>query len=74
LGLLVVAVAIADLMVLRKLRKLYTLSKEYEKSSGEKSVAQEITDFSADNPKWIMLVTQTYSLISIIMLVSRFLH
>jgi 4-hydroxybenzoate polyprenyltransferase len=68
------AIAVADLIVLQKLRKLYTLSKEYENSSSQNPIAREITTFSADNPKWIMLVTQTYSLVSIILLVSKFLH
>jgi 4-hydroxybenzoate polyprenyltransferase len=74
LSLLVLAIAIADLIVLRKLRELYTLSKEYENSNAKNLIAQEITNLSANNPKWIMLVTQTYSFISIIMLVSKFLH
>ena len=68
------AIAVADLIVLQKLRKLYTLSKEYENPSNQNPIAREITTFSADNPKWIMLVTQTYSLLSIILLVSKFLH
>jgi chlorophyll synthase len=74
LSLSVFAIAVADLIVLRKLRKLYLLSKEYENSSDQNSVAREITSFSANNPKWIMMVTQTYSLVSIILLVSKFLH
>jgi len=73
LSLSVLAIAVADLIVLRKLRKLYTLSKEYENSSDQNSVAREITTFSTNNPKWIMLVTQTYSLISIVMLISKFI-
>jgi len=74
LSLLVLAIAIADLIVLRKLRKLYTLSKEYENTNAKNLIAQEITNLSANNPKWIMLVTQTYSFISIVMLVRKFLH
>jgi len=74
LSLLVVAIAVADLFVLLKLKKLYALSSEYENSNGQNSIKQEITSFAADNPRWIMLVTQTYSFISIIMLVSKFLH
>ena len=74
LSLLALAIAATDLIVLRKLKKLYALSKEHENSNAQNSVAQEITSFSADNPKWIMLVTQTYSFISIIMLASKFLH
>ncbi|MCW3981338.1 MAG: UbiA family prenyltransferase [Candidatus Bathyarchaeota archaeon] len=72
LGLLVAAVAIADLIVLRKLKKLYDLSARYENSKSQNLIAQEIASFSANNPRWIMLVTQTYSFISIIMLVSKF--
>ncbi len=30
--------------------------------------------FSANNPQWIMIVTQTYSLTSIVMLISKFLN
>lgn len=74
LGIVVLAIAVADLIVLQKLKKLYSLSKEYENSKDQNSIAQEIISFSADNPKWIMIVTQTYSLISIIMLAGKFLH
>jgi chlorophyll synthase len=74
LSLSVLAIAVADLIVLRKLKRLYSLSKKYENSNGQNSIEQEITRFSANNPKGIMLVTQTYSLISIIMLASKFLH
>jgi 4-hydroxybenzoate polyprenyltransferase len=74
LSLLVLAIAVADLTVLRRLKKLYALSKEYENSSDQNLIAKKIMSFSADNPKWIMLVTQTYSFVSIIMLVSKFLH
>ena len=74
LSLLVAVMAIIDLVVLRKFKKLYELSKDYENSRERNTVAQEIVRFSANNPKWIMLVTQTYSIISIIMLMSKFLH
>jgi chlorophyll synthase len=74
LSLSVLAIAVADLIVLQKLRKLYMLSKEHESSSDQNPVAREITTFSSNNPKWIMLVTQTYSFVSIIMLVSKLLH
>lgn len=73
LNLLLVTIVVADLIVLRKLRNLYSLSREYEIANSQKPLEQEIVDFSADNPKWIMLVTQTYSIISIIMLVSKFI-
>ncbi|UCD95998.1 MAG: hypothetical protein JSV35_05745, partial [Candidatus Bathyarchaeota archaeon] len=70
----VVVIAIADLMVLTRFRRLHVLCKEYESSGDPDSIAQEIISFSANNPKWIMLVTQTYSLVSIIMLASKFLR
>ncbi|HVP26436.1 MAG TPA: UbiA family prenyltransferase [Candidatus Bathyarchaeia archaeon] len=73
LMLLVLAIVAANSIVLRQFRKLYRLSKEHEKSSNQNAIAEEITTLSANNPKWIMLVTQTYSLISIMMLVTKFL-
>jgi 4-hydroxybenzoate polyprenyltransferase len=73
LGLSVLAIVAADAIVLRKLKRLYTLSKEYE-DSNRGPVDEEIVSFSSDNPKWIMLVTQTYSIISVLMLASKFLH
>jgi 4-hydroxybenzoate polyprenyltransferase len=73
LSLLILAIAVADLIVLRKLGKLYTLSRDYENACDGNSIAQEIMAYSTNNPKWIMLVTQTYSLISIVMLISKFI-
>jgi len=72
--LLVLTIAVTYLIVLRKIKKLYVLSKEYENSNGHNPIAKEITSFSENNPKWIMLVTQTYSLMSIVMLISKFLR
>ena len=71
LSLLIIIIAIVDLIVLQKFKKLYTLSKKFWASTDMKSVEREITDFSANNPKWIMLVTQTYTMISVIMLISK---
>ncbi len=74
LSLLVPVMAVIDFVVLRKFKKLYDLSKKDENSKECNTVAQEIIKYSANNPKWIMLVTQTYSIISIIMLISKFLR
>jgi 1,4-dihydroxy-2-naphthoate octaprenyltransferase len=71
---LVLAIAVIDLLMLHKFKKLYTLAQEYENSCNQQFIAEKITDLSANNPKWIMLVTQTYSCISIVMLVSKFLE
>jgi 4-hydroxybenzoate polyprenyltransferase len=69
----VFAIAVADFIALTKFKKLYSLSKEYEASKDQSSVEQNIVDLSAHNPQWIMLVTQTYSLLSVVLLVSKFL-
>jgi len=70
----ILAIPIAVVFVLSKFRKLYSLSKEYEISNDQNRIVLEekITNLSSDNPKWIMLVTQTYSLLSIMLLVSKF--
>lgn len=72
LTLLVFAIAVAGIIVLREFRKLFALSKEYEKSNEKNAIAERITMLAANNPKWIMMVTQTYSAISIIMLIIKF--
>jgi len=67
------AIPVAVLFVLRKFKKLYSLSKKLASSKSQSSLAEDIVSLSAHNPQWIMLVTQTYSLMSIILLISKFL-
>jgi 4-hydroxybenzoate polyprenyltransferase len=67
------AIPVAAIFVLEKFRKLYILSEKYSRSGGDSSLAEEIMRLSANNPRWIMLVTQTYSFISILLLASKFL-
>jgi 4-hydroxybenzoate polyprenyltransferase len=67
------AIPVAAIIVLGKFRKLYLLSKEYAHSKEQGSIEEEIVSLSAHNPQWIMLITQTYSLLSIILLASKFL-
>jgi len=71
----ILAIPIAVVFVLTKFRELHALSKEYETSNDQnRSVLEEkIVTLSSDNPKWIMMVTQTYSLLSIMLLVSKFI-
>ncbi|UCF45458.1 MAG: UbiA prenyltransferase family protein [Candidatus Bathyarchaeota archaeon] len=73
-SILILAMPIAVVWVLAKFRNLYSLSKEYETANDQnRSVVEEkIVNLSSDNPKWIKLVTQTYSLLSIMLLVSKF--
>jgi len=73
LSVFLLAMPVAVIFVLRKFKKLYSLSKEYMSSKGKTSVYEDIVSLSANNPQWIMLVTQTYSAMSIILLLSKFL-
>jgi len=72
LSVLLVAIPITGFVVLREFRKLYSLSKEYVASKSN-SIEEKLVSLSAHNPQWIMMITQTYSMISIVLLVSKFL-
>jgi len=74
-SILILAIPITVVFVLAKFRKLYSLSKEYETSNNQNRsfLEEKIVNLSSDNPKWIMLVTQAYSLLSIMLLVSKFI-
>lgn len=65
-------IAVADYIVLRKLRTLYSLSKEYTSSKGS-SKAQDIRKLAADSPRWIILASQAAVFMSLILLVGKFL-
>jgi 4-hydroxybenzoate polyprenyltransferase len=74
LGVFLLGIPLAVLFVLGKFRQLYSLSKSFEVSNENKSdLREKIVDVSSDNPKWIMMVTQTYSILSILLLVSKFI-
>jgi 4-hydroxybenzoate polyprenyltransferase len=73
LSILVVAIPFAAFLLLRQFRKLYSLSKEYSSSKNNSSLEEKIVHLSAQNPQWIMIITQTYSVISVILLLSKFL-
>jgi 1,4-dihydroxy-2-naphthoate octaprenyltransferase len=72
LSILLVAIPVAGFVVLREFRKLYSLSREYMVSESN-SIEEKIVHLSAHDPQWIMIITQTYSIISIVLLVSKFL-
>jgi 4-hydroxybenzoate polyprenyltransferase len=73
LGIFLLGIPISVLFVLGKFRHLYSLSKNYEASNKNGSdLREKIVDLSSDNPKWIMMVTQTYSILSILLLASKF--
>jgi 4-hydroxybenzoate polyprenyltransferase len=73
LSILPAAIAFAAFLVLRQFGKLYSLSEEYSSSNSSSSVEEKIVHLSAQNPQWIMIITQTYSVISIVLLLSKFL-
>jgi hypothetical protein len=73
LALALLSIPVAVSYVLRNFWKLYFLSQKFVRNGEQRSVADEIVTLSANNPRWIMLVTQTYSFVSILLLVSKFL-
>jgi len=75
LSIFLLAIPMAVLFVIGKFRKLYSLSKDYETSKDQdrSTLEEKIVNLSSDNPQWIMLVTQTYSLLSIMLLASKFI-
>jgi 4-hydroxybenzoate polyprenyltransferase len=73
LSVFLLAIPIAVIFVLGKFKKLYDLSKEHTSSKSQNSVSKSIMSLSANNPQWIMLVTQTYTAMSILLLLSKFL-
>ncbi len=65
-------IIVANFYVLRQYKRLHSLSKNYEATKNG-SIAEEITDLAANNPKWITVVTQSLVLMSIILLVEKIL-
>lgn len=73
LSLLTLVIPVVVSIVLRKFSKLYILSKKYTASSYDNSIGEEITTLSTQNLQWIMLVTQTYGLMSVMLLIVKLL-
>jgi len=61
LSVFLLAIPVAVIFVLGKFKKLYYLSKKHTSSKSQTSVSEDIVSLSANNPQWIMLVTQTYT-------------
>ncbi len=70
-GLFLLVMVVADVYVFKQFRKLYALSREYVLSGGLRGLAERIVDLSANNPKWIMMVSQPIVLMSIAMLIAK---
>jgi len=67
-----VAVLAADTLIFRNYWKLYKLSKQYSVAR-DASVAEEIVELSARNPRWINLAQQSIVVLSIALIVAKFL-
>jgi 4-hydroxybenzoate polyprenyltransferase len=72
LSLILLSIPVSVLFVLTKIKKLHSLSKQYMNSQGNTTLKEQIVNISAHNPKWIMIITQTYSILSIILLINKF--
>jgi len=73
-SLFLLAIPIAVSIVIGKFRQLYCLSKDFETADKNQNILEKkIVELSSDNPKWIMIVTQTYSALSILLLASKFI-
>lgn len=74
LSVFLLGIPLSVLFVLGKFRQLYSLSKNYEAFERNGSdLREKIVNLSSDNAKWIMIVTQTYSILSILLLASKFI-
>jgi len=72
LSVTLIAIFIAGFVVLKQFRRLHFLSRQYAASNSNRDIEEEITNLSAHNPRWIVIVTQTYSVVSIVLLLSKY--
>lgn len=67
----VAVMAVVYCFILRKYVRLYSLSKRCVASENSTPVAQEIEILSAENPKWITIITQIIVFMCVVILVSK---
>jgi len=72
LAVFLLAIVVADLVILRSYRTLYSLSKQYS-STRDDSIAEKIVELSARNPRWINLMQQSILVVSLVLLAAKFL-
>jgi 4-hydroxybenzoate polyprenyltransferase len=68
---LLLIIPLSVVFVVSKIAKLYTLSKQYTK--GNTMLEEQIVGLSAHNPQWIIIITQTYSVLSLLLLFNKFI-
>jgi len=66
-------IAVADYIVLRKLKMLHSLSREYTSSKNQNSKAEDIRRLAGHSPRWIILASQSAVFMSLILLVGKLL-
>ncbi len=67
-----VALLIADVIILRNYWKLYALSKQYS-INGDASFAEDIVKLSANNPQWINLAQLSIVVLALGLIIAKFL-
>ena len=72
LAVFLLAIFVADFIILRSYRTLYALSKQYSSGSDD-SIAERIVELSARNPRWINLAQQSILITSLVLLAAKFL-
>ncbi len=65
------AILVADIIILRNYWKLYKLSKQHS-ITGDSSIAEEIVDLSARNPRWINLAQQSIVILALTLVLAKF--
>ena len=73
LSILLLEIPVVWFYAFKQFRELHTLSQVYLASGSDSSTEGAIMSLSSHNPRWIMIITQTYSAISIVLLLSKFL-
>jgi len=66
-----VAIAVADIIILRNYWKLYKLSKQHS-IRGDSSIAERIVELSARNPTWINLAQLSIVILALALIVAKF--
>ena len=66
------AIFVADFVILRSYRTLYALSRKYSLTKDD-AVAERIVELSARNPRWINLAQQSILITSLVLLAAKFL-
>jgi 4-hydroxybenzoate polyprenyltransferase len=73
LAVLLFIVPISVIYVITKIRRLLILARQYTNSQGNVKLKEQIVDISAHNPQWIIIITQTYSFLSVVLLLNKFI-